>query len=316
MRKADMRQLKWLSAAAMLASTPVWSHHSAAMFDMQKTVVVSGTVKEWQFMNPHSWLQVMAVDASGKEVQWSFEAAAPAGGGSSPTSLLRKDTFKPGDKITVETHPMKDGRPAGILGAVTFADGHKWIPRQPGPPADAPPGAPPMAPGAPGSGGSMPNFATPAGPDTPMAAAHRAAAKEAAGTRWGNADGFLCAKSVRPSMPNDETIKPQWIFDDVAIIGDRSTVMYVLKTSAGIMLIDSGYSTKVDSVLLPSLSQLGIEPATIKYILIAHGHPDHFGGAPYFQTHYGTRVVASSADWDVMSRPPAILPPNPLPWML
>jgi metallo-beta-lactamase class B len=177
-----------------------------------------------------------------------------------------------------------------------------------------PPGAPP--PGAPGSGGSMPNFATPAGPDTPMAAAHRAAAKQAAGTRWESAYGFLCTKSPRPSMADDATIKPQWIFDNVAIIGDRSTVMYVLKTSGGIMLIDSGFSSKLDSVLLPSLSQLGIEPAEVKYILIAHGHPDHFGGAPYFQTHYGTRVVASAADWDVMSRPPAILPPNPLPWML
>ncbi|MDP9013406.1 MAG: DUF6152 family protein [Pseudomonadota bacterium] len=155
-----MKELKWLAAAAMLASAPVLSHHSAAMFDMQKTVVVNGTVKEWQFMNPHSWLQVMSVDASGKEVQWSFEAAAPAGGGSSPNSLLHKDTFKPGDKITVETHPMKDGRPAGILGAVTFADGHKWVPRQPGPPPGAgpagaagpgglPPGAPPPPPPAP-----------------------------------------------------------------------------------------------------------------------------------------------------------------------
>lgn len=184
------------------------------------------------------------------------------------------------------------------------------------PPPDAPPGAPPMPPGAPGPGGSMPNFATPAGPDTPMAAAHRAAAKEAAGTRWQNAYEFLCAKNPRPSMPSDETIKPQWIFDNVGILGDRSTVMYALKTSAGIILIDSGYSTKVDSVLLPSLSQLGIKPAEVKYILIAHGHPDHFGGAPYFQTHYGTRVVAAAADWDVMSKPPAILPPNPLPWML
>jgi metallo-beta-lactamase class B len=187
----------------------------------------------------------------------------------------------------------------------------------PMPPGVLPPGAPTMPPGGPGPGGnSMPNFATPSGPDTPMAAAHRMAAKDAAEKRWQNAYEFLCAKNSRPSMPNDETIKPQWIFDNVAIIGDRSTVMYVLKTSAGIMLIDSGYSNKLDSVLLPSLSQLGIKPAAVKYILIAHGHPDHFGGAPYFQTHFGTRIVASAADWKVMMGPPAILPPNPLPWML
>ncbi|MDP9085050.1 MAG: DUF6152 family protein [Pseudomonadota bacterium] len=150
MSEPHMKQLQWLAATAMLASAAAWSHHSAAMFDMQKTVVVNGTVKEWQFMSPHSWLQVMAVDAGGKQVQWSFEGAAPAGGGSSPNSQLHKDTFKPGEKITVETHPMKDGRPAGILGAVTFADGHKWTPRQLG----APPGGPP--PGAASPAGASP----------------------------------------------------------------------------------------------------------------------------------------------------------------
>lgn len=148
-----MKELKLVSMAlaCVCASVPAWSHHSAAMFDMTKTVAVSGTVKEWQFMNPHSWLQVVALDADGKEVQWSFEGPSPAGGGSSVNSLMRKDTFKPGDKITVDSHPMKDGRHAGLLGPVTFADGHKWMPRMP-PGATPPPGAPPLGappPGAP-----------------------------------------------------------------------------------------------------------------------------------------------------------------------
>ena len=94
------------------------------------------------------------------------------------------------------------------------------------------------------------------------------------------------------------------------------TVMFVLKTSDGIMLIDSGFSTKLDSLLLPGLAKLGIDPASVKVIVISHGHADHFGGAPYFQSHFGTRIVASDADWETMKTPPAMMPPNPDPWML
>ncbi len=139
-----------LTLSVVCAAGAAHAHHSAAMFDMTKTVAVSGTVKEWQFMNPHSWLQLVAVDSDGKEVQWSFEGPSPAGGGASVNSLMRKDTFKPGDKITVESHPMKDGRHAGLLGPVTFADGHKWMPRMP-PGATPPPGAPPLGEGPAGS---------------------------------------------------------------------------------------------------------------------------------------------------------------------
>jgi len=149
MRKAKMKQHKLAAlagVAALVGGVPALAHHSAAMFDI-KTVTISGTVKEWQFMNPHSWLQVVVMDPQGKEDQWSFEGASPAGGGTSPNSQLRKDTFKPGDKVTVATHPMKDGRHAGWLGVVTFADGHKWNPRGPGGPPPSGPGTPPTPPG-------------------------------------------------------------------------------------------------------------------------------------------------------------------------
>ncbi len=154
-------------------------------------------------------------------------------------------------------------------------------------------------------------------PDNAAAAAHRAAAKLAAGDRWENAYQYLCVTGPTRGSLQVETIKPQWIFDNVALIGDRNTVMFVLKTSAGILLIDSGYSDKLDTVLLPSLAKLGIDPASVKTIVVSHGHADHFGGAPYFQSHYGTRIVASAADWDVMAAgPPAMMPPHPEPWML
>jgi metallo-beta-lactamase class B len=160
-------------------------------------------------------------------------------------------------------------------------------------------------------------YADASGPADSAAAEQRDAAKAAAGTRWENAYRYLC--TADPHLPNqvtDEAVEPQWIFDDVALLGDRGTVIYVLKTAAGVMLIDSGYSTRVESLLLPSLAKLGVDPTTIKYVLITHGHPDHFGGAVYLQQHYGARVVASKADWDLMTGAQPWLPPKVEPWMV
>jgi len=96
------------------------AHHSAAMFDHTKTVTIHGTVKEFQFTNPHSWLMVMVPGPDGKAVEWGFEAEGPS-------SLLHvgilPKSFQPGDKVTVTGNPMRDGRPAGALISAVMADG-------------------------------------------------------------------------------------------------------------------------------------------------------------------------------------------------
>lgn len=110
---------------------PAFAHHSAAMFDRTKKVSISGTVKEFQYTNPHSWLLIMAKDKDGKATVWSFEAEGPS-------TLLRAgikaSTFAPGDKVTVVANPMKDGRPAGAMVSATKADGKVYNPH----PADTP----------------------------------------------------------------------------------------------------------------------------------------------------------------------------------
>jgi hypothetical protein len=126
------------SAAALAAfSTPALAHHSAAMFDHDKKVTLQGTVKEFQYTNPHSWLQIMVVGPDGKTTEWGFEAEGPS-------TLLRAGikakSFMPGDKVTVVANPMKDGRPAGALITVTKADGTVLSPRPSGPPPVAPKG--------------------------------------------------------------------------------------------------------------------------------------------------------------------------------
>ena len=128
------------ATACVLTSVaaPAVAHHSGAMFDRAKKVTLIGTVKEFQYTNPHSWLQVLVTGPDGKTVEWGFEAEGPS-------TLLRAGikakTFKPGDKVTVIGSPMRDGRPAGSLISVTMADGSVISPRPapPSGPAAAPP---------------------------------------------------------------------------------------------------------------------------------------------------------------------------------
>jgi hypothetical protein len=107
------------SAAAVLTvfAATASAHHSFAMFDQTKEVTLDGTLKELQWTNPHIWVQVMAKDpATGKEVEWSIE-------GGSPNGLSRRgwsrNMMKPGDKLTVVIHPLKNGDHGGSLTKLT-----------------------------------------------------------------------------------------------------------------------------------------------------------------------------------------------------
>lgn len=142
-------------------------------------------------------------------------------------------------------------------------------------------------------------------PDTPAVTRHIDAARKAAGTEWTQAVEFICAVNPnRANRPDDPLIEPTKVFDNVYAIGRLGTVVWTITTSEGIVLIDSGYADQLETVLLPGLRKLGLDPANVKYVLLGHGHGDHFGGAPYFQQR-GARVVSSAADWDLMEAPPA-----------
>jgi hypothetical protein len=112
------------------------AHHSAAMFDHAKMITLHGTVKNFQFTNPHSWLMVIVTGADGSPVEWGFEAEGPS-------TLLHAGilpkSFRPGDKVTITANPMRDGRPAGALISVVMADGAVYSTRPGAPPARHPP---------------------------------------------------------------------------------------------------------------------------------------------------------------------------------
>jgi hypothetical protein len=99
-------------AVALMSADAASAHHSFAMFDGQKMVTVDGVVKEFQWANPHSWIQIMVKDPSGKDVEWSIEAGSP---GVLVRQGWRKTSMKPGDQAQVTIHPMKDGTPGGAL---------------------------------------------------------------------------------------------------------------------------------------------------------------------------------------------------------
>jgi hypothetical protein len=105
-------------SAFALTAAPVFAHHSFAMFDNTKTVTLEGTIKEFQFTNPHCWVQILVLDpTTGTSVEWSIE-----GGG--PNQMVRQGwtaaSLKPGDKVVLLMHPLKDGSTGGSLMTVSI----------------------------------------------------------------------------------------------------------------------------------------------------------------------------------------------------
>jgi hypothetical protein len=107
-------------AAALLAAAPAFAHHSFAMFDRQKEITLKGTVKEFQWTNPHSFIEIETLDDKGALATYSIEM-------NSPNNLTRqgwKSTFlKAGDKVTLVMNPLRDGSRGGLFVSVMLPDG-------------------------------------------------------------------------------------------------------------------------------------------------------------------------------------------------
>jgi metallo-beta-lactamase class B len=143
----------------------------------------------------------------------------------------------------------------------------------------------------------------PAKPDSEAVKALIGKARKAGGAMWADEVHFFC-EAPRANSPNDPPIEPTKIFDNVYVIGNQGTVVYVFQTSEGLLMIDSLGPDQVESQLLPGFQKLGLDPSTVKMIVMGHGHADHFGGSLYFQEHYGSKIYISAADWNLMENPP------------
>ncbi|WP_433334483.1 MBL fold metallo-hydrolase [Spirillospora sp. CA-294931] len=111
-----------------------------------------------------------------------------------------------------------------------------------------------------------------------------------------------------PLPPSPPAPEPLRIFDDVAVVSTGFVSATALLTSGGVVLMDAlGTPDEAEKIIVPQLRSLGVDPASIKYVVAAHGHWDHFGGAQYLADRYGARVMMSPADWDLVA---AEKPPN------
>ena len=114
------RKLMAILCGAMMLPSLAFAHHSFAMFDMTKEVTVSGTVRQFQWTNPHAYIQLVAKDAAGRDVEWSMEMGAPMylyARGWRPRSL------RAGMRVNVTLNPLRNGRPGGVVRDVTDAEG-------------------------------------------------------------------------------------------------------------------------------------------------------------------------------------------------
>lgn len=115
-----------------------------------------------------------------------------------------------------------------------------------------------------------------------------------------------------------ETIPPFKAFDQLYYFGMNTVGSWALNTSDGIILFDTLNNTEeAQRIIEGGMKTMGLDPTRIKYIVIMHGHADHFGGAKYLQDKYHPRVLMGAADWDMVARPPrpngrgqTILPPT------
>lgn len=117
------RQISLLPVTLLFLVSTAVAHHSPAMFRMQEQVNLTGTVREFQWTNPHSYIQLLVAGADGKEVEWSLEMAGP-------TYLYnngwRPSTLKPGDKVVVTMSPLVNGANGGLVLDVSTTDGRKF----------------------------------------------------------------------------------------------------------------------------------------------------------------------------------------------
>ena len=106
--------------AVLLAATSVFAHHSNSAFDGDKVTVLTGTVMEWKWTNPHVWIFLAVDDGKGGRVEWEIEGRPP---GVLSRAGWSKTILKVGDTITVDFSPAKDGSHTGLTTRVTLADG-------------------------------------------------------------------------------------------------------------------------------------------------------------------------------------------------
>lgn len=135
-----------------------------------------------------------------------------------------------------------------------------------------------------------------AAPAAPVAAAAPAAATPAPAAK-------VTAPAVKPVPERSKWYaEPVKVFDNLYYVGMTEYSAWAVTTSEGIILVDTLYDYSVEAEVVEGLRKLGLDPTTIRYAIISHGHADHSGGAKYLQDELGTKIVMSADDWALVER--------------
>jgi metallo-beta-lactamase class B len=143
--------------------------------------------------------------------------------------------------------------------------------------------------------------------------AHLAAAKKAAGFDFPGLLAAICVAprnaptrdaTPAPPPPNRESwyTEPARVFDDVYFVGTKDRSSWALTSSDGIILIDTTFEYEAEAVIVGGLIKLGLDPASVKYVIISHAHPGEVGGAKLMQDRFGSRIVIGEGDWEMIEK--------------
>ena len=146
---------------------------------------------------------------------------------------------------------------------------------------------------------------------------HLAAGKSAAGGRDNTPNFYglvtaLCvaplnapSRDVAPAIDPDRAsaiLEPKQAFDDLYWMGTSSRSAWALTTGDGIILYDTQGVYEAEEVIVGGLKKLGLDPASVKYVIVSHAHQDEVGGARLMQERYGARIVMGDGDWAMVEQ--------------
>lgn len=117
-----LRGRTWLICLFLAASPTAWAHHSTASYDYKRSLTLEGTVKEFQWTNPHMYIELLVPNAQGKTMEWNIECGTP---NINVRHGWQYDDIKTGDHVRVLVHPKRDGTMEATADTVWTADGKK-----------------------------------------------------------------------------------------------------------------------------------------------------------------------------------------------